>query len=35
MTLHYNQIQDSIPEVLVLLLSFLLYQKKKVVLLFG
>lgn len=35
MTLHHNQIQDSIPEVLVLLLSFLLNQKIKVVLLFG
>lgn len=35
MTLHRNQIQDSIPEVLVLLLSFLLNQKIKVVLLFG
>lgn len=35
MTLRRNQIQDSIPEVLVLLLSFLLYQKIKVVLLFG
>lgn len=35
MTLRRNQIQDSTPEVLVLLLSFLLYQKIKVVLLFG
>lgn len=35
MTLRRNQIQDSIPEVLVLLLSFLLNQKIKVVLLFG
>lgn len=35
MTLRRNQIQDSTPEVLVLLLSFLLNQKIKVVLLFG